>query len=219
MNTDLSTPVQPIVVVPPSPEDDVPSPHLSVIAAAAIAAGRAFLEVEPDSPVWAEWLAGSFTKSVRRATKPAKIAKVENSVLPHSSAEMDGARAFAFAPAPYSEWPKELSRLQVSGLDLRHPSDPDGIMTGGETASKPSITLSKKISMTTGKAAAQAAHALVAWLSRVDGPTRDRWLEGLAVDVFIGDADGVADPFVEIHDNGLTEIEPGTLTAVVLWSH
>lgn len=102
-----NNPVQPIIVVPRG--------HLATAAAGAVAAGMAFCSL--GSPLWKEWMDGAYTKSVRRASKPAQICKVAECELPHVRVELDEVVAFAFAPLPYPAWPKELRRLQVSGLD------------------------------------------------------------------------------------------------------
>lgn len=75
--------------------------------------------------------------------------------------------------------------------------------------------------MTTGKAAAQTAHALCAWLLSQSPQDRADWLAypGLTVDendCFVEYEHEPEDPgVIVIRDNGLTEVAPGTATARV----
>lgn len=113
--------------------------------------------------------------------------------------------------------PREITRLQVSGLDLRLESQ-DFHLPAEVTAR---IEVNTDVYMSTGKAAAQVAHALGAWLLAQPVTTRTAWAHepGLSIIELSFSDDEIHDPrdpeVVTILDNGLTEIAPGTATARV----
>jgi peptidyl-tRNA hydrolase len=115
-------------------------------------------------------------------------------------------------PVPLDDWPKDLSRLQVSGTELADSEPP-------AAASLPVIWLNPKLEMSAGKAMAQAGHAaqLLWWAS--DRPAREAWLaDDLALAVRSAqpgrwdELTGSGLPLVR--DAGYTEVEPGSCTAV-----
>ena len=185
-----------------------PSGHLATCAAAALAACSAMDLPGGDPAAWDAWLSGAFTKSVRRASRPAQYARADALDTPHAAAEVGGARALAFAPTPYALMPKALRSLQVASID--EPREGSAVSVG---SSGPLILLDPSAGMTTGKAAAQAAHALCGWLLLQEHGAQAAWLAAPSVSV----AEGVPGPgdevVVEIRDNGLTEVAPGTITA------
>ena len=212
--------VQPIVV-------DSTGTHLDTIKAVALASMRVYLETaEADLASWDTWLSGAFTKSVRRA-KPALFEKLANPAVGIAArVEIAGSRALAYRPIRYADLPRELSRLQVSGTDFtRLTSDP---LPDRLTAQSP-VAVVVSEDLTTGKAAAQAAHALFAWVLDARPRARAAWLaQPAATSVTLASPDRVkvlsgGRGAVPIHDNGYTEVEPGTLTAVAVpsltWVH
>ncbi|MBW4096435.1 MAG: hypothetical protein HIU81_14255 [Acidobacteria bacterium] len=119
--------------------------------------------------------------------------------------------ALAFAPVRYSDMPSDLRRLQVSGTCL--PSVPQPVIPGA-----PTVVLNGTLGMTTGKAAAQAAHAVMDWMINVlDANQQDAWMNDPLLNVrFDNDftyPDDAAGPL--IIDNGHTEIAPCSPTAYV----
>lgn len=205
--------VQPIVV-------DKGGAHLDTVKAAAIASVVVYLGcAEADREPWELWLAGPFTKSVRRA----KSSQVEAMACLERRAVADvrirGSRAVAFPPKRYEDLPRELVRLQVSGTDF--PRD----VRQNTGPSKPgSVIVLVRSDLTTGKAAAQAAHALFAWMLDTSGPERDHWVYDVEdTEVALCDAAELerctaVEGAVSIRDAGRTEVAPGTLTAVA-WMH
>ena len=90
----------------------------------------------------------------------------------HGSAE-----ARAFTPAPTSPLPPELKKMQVEGTqlpshpddgtsDARDPQDVDAMVT---------VRLSPLVTMTSGKSAAQCAHAAQRAWESMSGEERARW--------------------------------------------
>lgn len=205
MRAEPASPVQAIVVTPTA--------HLETIAAAAVASGLAMLDADLESPHWDEWIRGLFTKSVRRVSKESRVRRIDALDIPKVRFNTGDATAWAFAPAPYAEWPKELSRLQVSGLDLRDNDDADEYIVPTEAA-HPHVVINRDVDMTTGKAAAQAAHAACLWLLHAPQRVRDEWQADPGLRLTVGDVHVVAPERIEVHDSGLTEIAPNTLTTV-----
>lgn len=197
--------VQPIVVKP--------SNHFDTVAAVALASGLSVAKSDLDSVPWSDWLAGSFTKSVRRAKRAADLEHVR-SLNSHSAEFVVGeAVALSFPPQPYDEMPKVIRRLQVSGLDASR--EQAGYSLSGNSIAR--LEVNSDVPMSTGKTAAQVAHALVAWLLAQPAGIRSSWVEapGLVISEtsFAAETLGPGDlPVITIVDNGLTEIEPGTET-------
>jgi peptidyl-tRNA hydrolase len=194
-----------------------PSEHFDTVAAAALASGLAMADADLKSDPWHSWLSGSFTKSVRRAKRPAELARVRALDMPGTEISIGDAVAIAFAPQRYEDNAPAISKLQVSGLDL---------MLGGTDFHLPAevtphIEVNRDVYMSTGKAAAQVAHALGAWVLAQSDETRTAWARdpGLSIcEVSFTDyqAHDSSDPsMVTIVDQGRTEIEPGTATARV----
>jgi peptidyl-tRNA hydrolase len=88
----------------------------------------------------------------------------------------------------------------------------------------PHIEINTDVSMSTGKTAAQVAHALGAWLLAQPLSTRWAWARDPGLNIGeVGFADYAAPDthgpddasIITIVDNGLTEIAPGTATVRV----
>ena len=185
------------------------------------------LRIGPDLPEWEEWLAGSFTKTVRRA-RLAEYGKAK-ALGPLAEVRRGEASALAFAPAPADSLLKPIARLQVSGTELPRLGWPEDEGATCHTF----VALNADLGMSTGKAAAQAAHAMWAVWLQLGELDRAAWLdEGLAArfesvagdNLALGKVTGaVLDAFsaelgvkayAAVHDNGRTEVGPGSLTAV-----
>ena len=218
MNT-ADTFVQPIVLLVDKAD---PAAHTDAIRAAATASVAAYagaLADGDDLTAWENWLSGPFTKSVRRAdpTTFAKLIATEDGELLH--AVIGKAKAFALTPAAYEDLPKAISRLQVSGTEL---PDRDSDFKKSTARPAPTLVMNGGLGMSTGKAAAQAAHALFAWFLTLDAEQRYQWLTTgcmfalhmASSEEFSAAAAGVPDELL-IEDAGRTEIEPGTATAFV----
>lgn len=212
--------VQPIMLLV---DKNNPAGHADAVAAAAIASVGAYINalasgINADN--WEAWLSERFAKSVRRADAKTFAKLAADPVLANSgSASVGSARAMAYAPTTYDQMPKQIARLQVSGTNLpEQPATPPPTQHSGD----PVIVLNGSLGMSTGKASAQAAHALFAWHLRwrdTDLEARSRQLlsTGLAIATareFDQLREGAAGPLIV--DAGLTEIAPGTATAFVV---
>ncbi|MDY7541777.1 peptidyl-tRNA hydrolase [Cryobacterium sp. 5B3] len=196
-----------------------PSTHFDTIAAAALASGAALAHADLDCEPWASWLSGSFTKSVRRVKRPVELERIRALGLPRAEVTVGDAVGIAFAPARYEDSPREISRLQVSGLDIAHNDVVRFRMPGAFT---PHIEINADVSMTTGKTAAQVAHALCAGLLAQSLNTRSAWASNPGLDISevsfaapVEQREHVGRQEILIRDNGLTEIAPGTATVRV----
>lgn len=202
-----------------------PSAHFETIAVTAIASGlllaRADLSAEPEN-VWSTWLDTSYTKSVRRVKRPVELERVRALGLPSAEIAFGDAVAIAFVPGDPGQNPREISRLQVSGLDLA-PDDTHLLQIGlyRPRALTARIEINSDVTMSTGKTAAQAAHAVGAWVLAQSVETRKAWARepGISIGV-VSFSRHPADPVAfdstavtTIVDNGLTEIAAGTATA------
>ncbi|KAD3514882.1 hypothetical protein GD627_11180 [Arthrobacter yangruifuii] len=202
--------VQPIVLLV---DKTHPAAHRDAVAAAAVASVRAYTATE-DSEAWENWLYGRFTKTVRRAN-PTTFERLA-AEAPSGPVTVGRAQALAFEPVTYEEMPKNLAKLQVSGTQLPD-EDP-----APRPADSPEIVLNADLEMSTGKASAQAAHALLSWYLQLDPAARQAWQDA-------GEPAGVrftaGEQFTElaarpgagplIVDAGMTEIAPDTATAFV----
>lgn len=201
--------VQPIILridkEDPSSEDE----GLSAVARAAVIA---YLQ-DPQNPDWQQWASQAFAKSVRRAN-PKMFAKVLEMFPGQMVSEVGKAQAVGLPPLPAADLPKLIAKLQVSGTQL---PKADEVLDA-----KINIVLNKSLDMSTGKAAAQAAHALFAWLTEAPAESVEAWLQSHApvgirhlprkdFEQLSGQAAGPV-----IQDAGRTEIEPGSVTAFVM---
>ncbi|GAA2358384.1 peptidyl-tRNA hydrolase [Streptomyces cuspidosporus] len=130
----------------------------------------------------------------------------------------DGAGSAAevrvFPPVPLDGWPKELAKLQVSGTDLDDPGPPPA-----PDLTAPVLWLNPEVTMSAGKAMAQAGHgAQLAWWE-LDGAARAAWrAAGFPLSVRTPSAECWARLVVSglpvVRDAGYTEIAPGSCTVV-----
>ena len=200
--------IQPIILLVDREE---PAGEQHGIAAAALASVQAFLR-DPGNPDWRQWASAAFGKTVRRADAK-MFAKVLAAFPDHALAAVGEGRAVGLPPMPAAALPKLLAKLQVSGTQL-----PDGDPLPGAALT---IVLNGSLGMSTGKAAAQAAHALFAWVLDSRPAMVEAWVAGgfplgvleLPAQEFRKGARKSAGPVIQ--DAGRTEIEPGSTTAYV----
>lgn len=186
--------------------------HEDVVRAVTLASVLAWTHT-PEDPRWKAWLAGRFTKSVRRGTA-GQIATAQEEAV--SIVGCGEAVAYGFVPSTYEDMSKPLSKMQVSGSEFER---------SGQwivEAEGPVIYINSDIEMSTGKTAAQAAHGLFAWALR-SGPIEvENWGHACnpvsMIEVNARDLRELAnmEGAVPITDAGFTEIDPGTMTVVAL---
>lgn len=191
--------VQPIVVGRDGSHEDT-------IVAAATAAVDVWWATA-DDPAWRLWLGSAFTKSVRH-TNLRELAKVA-ALCPIEATVVGGAVAYGMLPVSYEAMDRRVRRCQVAGLDLERADRPVDVSGPGLL-----VSVNAGLGMSTGKAAAQVAHALFLHALTADRLPVAVWAaSGFP---FTLDAAGVhfdrPAPTVEVRDAGFTEIAPGSIT-------
>jgi peptidyl-tRNA hydrolase len=198
-------------------ERDAPPPRTDALETAA----RAVLTLLSDERAtaedgeWAEavrnWQDARIRKVVRRA-RGGEWRKAE--ALPGVTVTGVSAQVRVYPPIPLDGWPKELAKLQVSGTELDDPEPPAPADPAG-----PVLWMSPEITMSAGKAMAQAGHgAQLAWWELSD-EDRTTWRKAgfpLAVRTPSGPhwARLTAAGLPLVRDAGFTEIAPGSATVV-----
>ena len=185
------------------------------------AAARAVLAFLSDPRVAdedGEWFAAA------RAWEDARIRKVVRrargaawdraGALPGITVTQRTAEVRVYPPVPVDDWPADLARLQVSGTDFDDREQPAAPAT--ET---PVLWMNPELSITAGKAMAQAGHgAQLAWWG-LPARSRSEWQDRdftLAVRVAEPDrwAELIASGLPVVTDGGFTEVAPGSATVV-----
>lgn len=190
-----------------------PPARTDALEAAAIAVLRMLTcEREDWASAISAWDGQHIRKVVRRARGAAwrTAATVDGLDVTRRSAELR-----VYPPVPVDDWPPELQRLQVGGTTLDDADPP-----ASPPAAIPVVLLSPHADMTTGKAMAQAAHAVqLGWRASPAGE-RARW-QAVGFELAVRDASrhqwsqALADGAPVVHDGGFTEVEPGTATAAI----
>ncbi|MEV1051212.1 peptidyl-tRNA hydrolase [Streptomyces sp. NPDC049887] len=206
--------VLPLVVriektAPPSRTDALETAARAVVVM--LSDGRSSGEGE-----WAErvrdWQDGRIRKVVRRA-RGAEWRKA--SELPGITVAGAGAEVRVFPPVPLDGWPRELSKLQVSGTELEDPGEPAGDVDPDHAL----LWLNPELRMSTGKEMAQVGHgAQLLWWD-MDEAERAAWRDAgfpLAVRTAAAGrwAELATSGLPTVRDAGFTEIAPGSVTVV-----
>lgn len=158
-----------------------------------------------------DWQDARIRKVVRRA-RGAEWRRAE--ALPGITLTGGSAELRVFPPVPLDGWPKDLARLQVSGTELTDPEPPRA-----PDPDTPVLWLNPEITMSAGKAMAQAGHgAQLAWWDLSD-QDRDSWSKaGFPLTVRtapLADWGRLATSGLPVvRDAGFTEIAPGSCTVV-----
>lgn len=158
-----------------------------------------------------DWQDSRIRKVVRRA-RGAEWRRAE--ALPGITVTGKSAEVRVFPPVPLDGWPKDLARLQVSGTEL---DDPDPVPPADPGV--PTLWLNPHLTMSAGKAMAQAGHcAQLAWW-RLSSEDRTMWRDaGFPLNVRTASPSQwpalTTRDLPLVRDAGFTEIAPGSCTAV-----
>ncbi|SCK43328.1 Peptidyl-tRNA hydrolase [Streptomyces sp. WMMB 714] len=165
---------------------------------------------------WAEAVRRWEQRDIRKVVRRARGAEWRRAqALPGITVTGGTASVRVFPPVPVDGWPKDLSRLQVSGtvLDDAHPP-------ARPVAGTAVLWMAPGLEMSAGKAMAQAAHgAQLAWW-RLPSEDRAAWAAtGFALAVRRAPDRAEWERLVRsglpvVQDAGHTEIAPGTCTVV-----
>lgn len=162
---------------------------------------------------WAEPVRAWETLGIRKVVRRARGAEWRRVLdLPGITVTSGTAEVRVHPPVPLDDWPRDLSRLQVSGTDLTDSAEPG---PGGDVV----LWINPGLEMSAGKAMAQAGHAAqLAWWGS-DERARRAWRErGLAAAVRTAEPAGwtalAGSDLPMVRDAGFTEIAPGSCTVV-----
>lgn len=158
-----------------------------------------------------DWQDARIRKVVRRA-RGAEWRRAET--LPGITVTGRAAEVRVYPPVPLDGWPKDLAKLQVSGTELDDPAPPPP-----PAADEPVLWLSPEVTMSAGKAMAQAGHgAQLAWWE-LSASERAGW-RSARFPLAVRTAPPAtwpalaASPLPLVRDAGFTEIAPGSATVV-----
>ena len=208
--------IQPIAVLK---DPEALATHEDTCLAAALASVTAWLAF-PDDPMWEPWMygpdgsGGGQGKSVRRG-KPKDFRALETAGAVMVS--VGTAKAAALAPTEYPLTGR-MKQLQVSGTEFEHTGE--ATVHGDMEAPRVlHIGIDTVLGMSTGKAAAQSAHAALTWAMQLSPEELEAWIEHDFPSTLIPlDRDGwrttATNATVVIRDAGHTEIKSGSVTAV-----
>lgn len=181
----------------------------------AVALSMANLVVEPR---WEEsvaaWMAGRFRKVVRKA-RGATWNKATSAAENIHTVTSNGAEVAIFEPHKISSVPDHIRKLQVQGIDFPNVTpvnvedvhSPDGLTVV--------VSINPELEMSSGKVAAQVAHATQLLFMKSEAEKVVKWIEsGASFEVIEWEN---APNTVEIVDAGLTEIPAGSFTVKSGW--
>jgi peptidyl-tRNA hydrolase len=184
------------------------------------AAARAVLAFLSDPRVGegGEWFAAACAwedARIRKVVRRARGAAWDRAgALPGITVAQRTAEVRVYPPVPVDDWPADLARLQVSGTDFDDQEPP-----AAPAADMPVLWMNPGLSITAGKAMAQAGHgAQLAWWG-LSSPARSEWRDrDFALAVRVADAgrwgELIASGLPVVTDGGFTEVAPGSATVV-----
>lgn len=184
-----------------------------------------FLDAAKDNAEWsaavARWKQGRIRKILRRA-RNARWTKLEEDQ--GLTTVTNGISIRVFVPSAMDSIPANIKKCQVSGLNV-NPNISLAAMDGQAT-----ISINSALDMSPAKAAVACAHVAQLMSEQLSDEAYLLWkksefamdIDYLDVPLFIETnapvgIDEIAD--VVIYDGGLTEVEPGSITAVGIWTN
>lgn len=178
--------------------------HEEVVADVAYASVGRMLATGSDHGTWPDFLDEAIAKRVKRCnrTKWDQVAALPGAYV-HGC-------AIAFDPMPGSDVPDLVHKAAASHFDRERAGGPAAPLGPGRW-----VVTDAGLGMTTGKTAAQAAHALM--LAVLEGMAGPEPIEHVRfADLAPGDFGATiarASMVVEVQDAGRSEVEPGANTA------
>lgn len=175
------------------------------------------LPSESPTPNWSKWLYGRFRKIAKRLKPSLFDSLVEKNHL--YVYEDSGVELVILPPDHKSVFQNmpDLKRAQIAHFHVLENSNVDPQPEGSFVR----ITLNDTFPMSPPKAAVAAAHALQIARQRLNKLLKpqeyDTWMKTMPIQVVWGDANAIRNPIALINDAGLTEVVPGSTTAVAEW--
>jgi peptidyl-tRNA hydrolase len=195
-------------------ERSAPPERTDALEAAATAV-LSLLDRAPHEEGWAEAVAEWERYHIRKVVRRARGAEWRRVLgLPGLTVTVRTAEVRVHPPVPLDGWPRDLSRLQVSGTELVDSAPVPDLRLDGAI-----LWINPHLGMSAGKAMAQAGHgAQLAWWA-ADERARVAWRErGLAAAVRTASppqwAELAGTGLPVVRDAGFTEVEPGSATVV-----
>ena len=158
-----------------------------------------------------DWQDARIRKVVRRARRGEWL---RAEALPGITVSGRSAQVRVYPPVPLDGWPRELAKLQVSGTELDDPEPPPPA-----DPAEPVLWLNPGVTMSAGKAMAQAGHgAQLAWWALSDAD-REAWRKaGFPLAVRTASPAAwlrlTSSNLPVVQDAGFTEVAPGAYTVV-----
>lgn len=187
--------------------------HEEIILGAAHASLRVYLADDRGGEAgdrWQTWLTEAPAKTVRRVKAPSHLDQIRQWAAHEGVPIGEHLGVLALPPASYEEMPKRVRGAQVNGVDY------DPLPTPVPPANGSRLRIATLARLTTGKAAAQVAHAAWRWyLAHADGDLEASFALSLVSPSELH-ALSKQPGALAVRDAGFTEVAPGTVTAIAL---
>lgn len=178
-----------------------------------------FLDAARENPEWASaverWKQGRIRKILRRArnAKWEKLANEEGITTIHNGIEIR-----VFVPSAMDAIPAAIKKCQVSGITVKE----NEYLDTEDFFSSLAIFSNRSLDMSPGKAAVACAHVAHLMSEQLLPEDYDKW-KSRGFPLFtstLGEVGEWLENFADvvIHDGGLTEVEPGSITAIGIWT-
>lgn len=179
-----------------------------------------FLEEAKTNDEWTKaverWKLGRIRKILRRA-RNAKWDKLANEE--GVTTVFNGIEIRVFVPSAMDAIPSNIKKCQVSGITAK---ENEYIKTSFKGAFL-SIMSNRSLEMSPGKSAVACAHVAQLMAEKLTAEDYSIWKEeGFPIwTSTLGKVEPWIDNFADvvIHDGGLTEVEPGSITAIGIWAN
>lgn len=172
-------------------------------------------EGTPRAEAVKRWMSGRIRKILRRAKNSGWNALEE---LSHEEYTVEGVTIRVFDPSYMDEIPRAISKCQVSHLTTL---PEQGAKKGAKDALL-DIYTNRSLNMSAAKAAVAAGHVAQLMGLELSPADYEKWRQaGFTVRTStlgaLGEFEARA-ASVAVRDAGLTEVEPGSITAIGIWS-
>lgn len=177
-----------------------------------------FLDEAKSNAEWTtaveRWKQGRIRKILRRArnAKWDKLAHEAGVTTVHNGIEIR-----VFVPSAMDVIPAAIKKCQVSGITVKE----NEYLKSEDTLPCLAIFSNRTLEMSPGKAAVACAHVAHLMSEKLLPEDYDKW-KSLGFPLWTSTL-GQVNPWIEsfadvvIHDGGLTEVEPGSITAIGVW--